>query len=162
MFRATAVGFAIAAAGIAAVAGAASPAFEGKAVVYGKTYAPKYAWMVRGASKLSPEKVETYVILSADDVSEKIRKCEDVTCAIWDAVTTGLVVQADATGFWVLVLDPERKPSQHSGAPTHWTETVHTPNRIAGRLLWKPDNGNPMFDFQVDAALLKEWKTPAK
>ncbi len=141
-------------------AASAAPAFEGKAVVYGKSYQPKFAWMVRGASSLSPDEVKTYVILSVDDVSEKIRKCEDVTCAVWDAVTNGLVLECDDKGFWVLVLDPERKPSQHSGPSVNgsgWTETAHTADHIAGKLVWRPMNGNPMFDFQVNAALLKAW-----
>ena len=151
--------------GVAAAGRAAPPQFEGTIVVKGKAYDVKYAWMVRGATRLSPEKLRTYVILSADDVSERIRGCETVTCAVWDAVTRGLVLEPDDDGFWVLVLDPERKPFQMSGPSVYgsgWTETSRTPDRIAGRLLWRPDGGDPVLDFKVDAALLKSWESPPK
>jgi len=154
---------AIAAAGFAASAGAASPPFEGKVVVKGKSYDLKYAWMVRGATKMSPNEVKTYVIAASEDVSEKIRKCEEVVCAIWDSVPNGIVIEPDTGGWWILVHDPDRKPSQFSGPTMHgtgWTETASTPDRLAGRLVWKPMGDDPIFDFKVDAPLLKEFKKP--
>jgi hypothetical protein len=163
--RSKATVFAIVAAGYSAVAGAASPAFEGKVVVKEKAYDFKYAWMVRGATRLSPEKIKTYVIVSADDASERILRCENVTCAVWDAVQKGLVLEPDDDGFLVLLLDPDRKPWQFSGPSVRgsgWTETSRTPDRIAGRLLWRPDDGDPIFDFRIDAALLKAWESPPK
>jgi hypothetical protein len=150
---------------LAAIASAAAPSFEGKFVLKGKSYDLKYAWMVRGTSKLSPGEVKTYVIVSADDVSAKIKQCADVTCAVWDAVSNGIVLEPDKAGWWILVHDPGGKTSQHSGPNMRgsgWTETASTKDRLAGRLLWKPDNGDPIFDFKVDALLLKSWEDAGK
>ncbi len=160
----TVVLFALAAV-LSAPAAATPPAFEGKAVAHGKTFDLKYAWMVRGTSRLDPEKPKTYVILSTEDVSERIRHCENVTCAVWDAVRTGIVLEADGDGWWVLVLDPDRKPSQFSGGSVRgsgWTETARTPDRMAGTFVWRPAGDDPVFDFTVDAALLKAWEESAK
>ena len=139
---------------------------QGKVVISGRSFDLRYAWVVRGPDHFEPSRTRTYIVMSADDVSDEIRKCPDVTCAIFGVLKDGLILENDDAGFWIRAVNPAFAKEKQMSGPTHddtgWTATVNQADRIAGHLRWVPQGVDPpILDFTVDATLLKEYPAPA-
>jgi hypothetical protein len=131
---------------------------RGKAVIAGKSFELRHAWIIRGPDHFEKGQMNTYIVMAKADISAELKKCPDVKCAIWDVLKNGLIMTPEAGGgFWVRAVHPKlAKEQQLSGRG--WTARVDQQDRIAGRLHWEPQGKNPvLIDLEIDAALLKSY-----
>jgi hypothetical protein len=147
-----------------ALADPASPPLpvRGKAVIAAKTFELHHAWIIRGPDHWEEGRMNTYIVMAADDISDELKKCPDVKCAIWDVLKNGLIMTSEGEGgFWVRAVHPQLAKEQQISA-RGWTATVDEPNHIVGRLHWEPQGKDPIIlDLEIDAALLKSYPLPA-
>lgn len=142
----------------AVIALAAAPAVSGKAVIAGQPFELRYAWVVRGPDHFEPKKTNTYIVMTSEDISAELSKCATITCAIWDVMKAGVILQPEKDGgFWIRALHPKlAKEQQLSGRG--WKSTVDDSAHIVGTLKWEPQ-GSPTvaLDLSIDAPLLKSY-----
>jgi hypothetical protein len=135
---------------------------RGRAVIAGQSFELRHAWIIRGPDHWEKGRMNTYIVMAADDISAELQKCPDVTCAIWDVLKNGLIMTTEKDGsFWVRALHPKLAKEQQMSA-RGWAATVDQPDRIVGSLHWEPQGENPIIlDLEIDAALLKSFPLPA-
>jgi hypothetical protein len=135
---------------------AAAVPVRGKAVIGGKSFDLRHAWIIRGPNHFEPTRIDTYIVMSADDISSELSKCPDVQCAIFTTLKNGLIMTDEGSGgFWVRAVHPEL-PKEQQLSGRGWTATVNGPDRIAGRLVWEPQGNDPVvLNLEIDATLLK-------
>ncbi|MEQ9617580.1 MAG: hypothetical protein RIG61_00205 [Deltaproteobacteria bacterium] len=141
-------------------AGAAAAGEAKGTVSYeGKIIEPKYAYFIKGPDVIEPGMTVRILILSAEDISEKIDSCDTVNCVDgW--VKEGMTMQFE-TGpvvyYWVSL---KGGTLQYSGA-THksvFRPTADTDGRLAGKIKFDdtPDGGGKA-DVEFDVNLTKEF-----
>jgi hypothetical protein len=131
---------------------------RGKAVIAGRSFELRHAWIIRGPDHWEKGRMNTYIVMAADDISAELQKCPDVKCAIWDVLKNGLIMTSEGGGgFWVRAVHPQLAKEQQLSA-RGWTTTVDQPDHIVGRLHWEPQGKDPVIlDLEIDAALLKSF-----
>jgi hypothetical protein len=134
---------------------------RGKALIAGKSFELRQAWIIRGPDHWVAGQLNTYIVMAKDDISAELEKCPDVKCAIWDVLKNGLILEpAEGGGFWVRAVHPELAKEQQLSA-RGWSATVDQPDHIVGRLHWEPQGKDPVvLDLEIDAALLKSYPLP--
>ena len=147
---------------VAAAFGDAPVPVRGKAVIAGKSFELRHAWIIRGPDHWVEGQLNTYIVMASDDISAELAKCSDVKCAIWDVLKNGMILQPEDGGaFWVRAVHPQLAKEQQLSA-RGWAATVNQPDHIVGRLHWEPQGKNPVvLDLEIDATLLKSYPLPA-
>lgn len=141
----------------------AGPAFaepaKGTVTQAGRSATIRHAWLVVGPDAVDPKTTVRRVVLSANDIGEKLRACATMSCAD-GSVTDGMTVDLDAgprLDFWVS-LDGQRVQYSGTEPKASLAATANDGKRVAGTLkIDKSKASGPVVDVSFDAPLAKTY-----
>lgn len=147
----------------AAIVALAGPAFaepaKGTVTQAGRSATIRHAWLVVGPDAVDPKTTIRRVVLSANDIGEKLRACATMSCADGN-VTDGMTVDLDAgprLNFWVS-LDGQRVQYSGTEPKASLAATANDGKRVAGTLkIDKSKASGPVVDVSFDAPLAKTY-----
>jgi hypothetical protein len=119
----------------------------------------KYAWLVKGPYSRDPSKTVRRLILSAQDISARLRGCKAITCADGQ-VTEGMTVDFDVgprLDYW-LALNGQKEQYSGTATPDAFSARANDTEHLAGRLaIDDVAAGGPKVDVEFNVTLFKEF-----
>lgn len=127
-----------------------------------KTVELKYAYLVKGPGSFDPNKTVSTIILTPDDISQKISECKSLSCA--GGISEGMTIGKEDFGsttrvvYWVVT---KGSMMQYSGNTNVSALVLSTdkPDRMAGKLSVDDSAADgPKIDVEFDSPLAKDFK----
>jgi hypothetical protein len=143
-------------------ASAAGGTAKGTIKLKDKTVELKYAYLVKGPDSFDPSKTISTIIITPNDISQKISECQSASCA--GGITEGMTLGKEDFGsttrvvYWVVTKDGMMQYSGNTNVSALVLST-DKPDRMAGKFSVddSPADG-PKIDAEFDAPLAKEFK----
>lgn len=127
-----------------------------------KTIEAKYAYFIKTPDTFDESKIVNTIIITPDDISQKISECESASCA--GGITEGMTVGKEDFGsttrvvYWVVTNDGMMQYSGNDDVSA-LALTTDTADRMAGKLTVDDSAADgPKIDVEFDAPLTKEFK----
>jgi hypothetical protein len=146
----------------AAQAYAAGGSAKGTLKIKDKTLDLKYAYLVKGPDMFDTSKTVSTVILTPNDIGQKIAECKTASCAT--GLTEGMTVGREDLGgtvrviYWVVTNDGMMQYSGNDDLSA-LALTTDTADKMAGKLTVDDSAADgPKIDVEFDAPLAKEFK----
>ena len=143
-------------------ASAAGGTAKGTVKLKDKTVDLKYAYLIKAPDSFDPSKIVSTVILTPNDISQKISECGSASCA--SGITEGMTVGKEDFGsttrvvYWVVTKDGMMQYSGNYDVSA-LALTTDTADRMAGKLTVDDSAADgPKIDVEFDAPLAKEFK----
>ena len=143
-------------------ASAASGTAKGTIKLKDKAVNLKYAYLVKGPDTFDSSKTVSTVIITPNDISQKISECQNASCA--GGITEGMTVGKEDFGsttrvvYWVVTKDDMMQYSGNDDVSA-LVLTTDTADRMAGKLTIDDSAADgPKIDVEFDAPLAKEFK----
>jgi hypothetical protein len=121
-----------------------------------------YAYLIKGPDAFDPEKTLSTIIVTPNDIIQKISECQSTLCA--GGISEGMTLGKEDFGsttrvvYWVVTKDGMM---QYSGNANVSALVLITdkPDRMTGKLNVDDSSANgPKIDLEFDAPLVKEFK----
>lgn len=141
---------------------AAGGTAKGTVKINGETMDLKYAYLIKAPDSFDESKTVSTVIITPNDVSQKISECESASCA--SGITEGMTVGKEDFGsttrvvYWVVTKDGMMQYSGNKDVSA-LVLTTDTGDKMAGKLTADDSAADgPKIDVEFDAPLTKEFK----
>jgi hypothetical protein len=143
-------------------ASAAGGTAKGTIKLKDKTVDLKYAYLITGPDSFDPSKTVSTIIVTPNDISEKISECQSTSCA--GGISEGMTIGKEEFGsttrvvYWVVTKDGMMQYSGNSDVSALVLST-DKPDRMAGKLSVDDSTADgPKVDVEFDAPLAKAFK----
>ena len=127
-----------------------------------KTVDLKYAYMIKAPDPFEEGKTSITVILTPNDISQKISECQSASCA--DGITEGMTVGKEDFGsttrvvYWVVTNDGMMQYSGNDDVSA-LKLTTDSADKMAGKLTVDDSAAEgPKIEVEFDSPLTKEFK----
>ncbi len=121
----------------------------------------KYAWLLKGPSEMDPGKTIRRLILSANDISPKLKECKTMSCASGQ-VTEGMTVDFDTPprlDYWVAI-DGQKVQYSYGAMPEAFVARTNDARHLAGKLTINDVGaGGPKVEVEFDVTVFKEFRS---
>jgi hypothetical protein len=143
-------------------ASAAGGTAKGTIKLKDQTINLKYAYLVKGPDSFDPSKTVSTIIVTPNDISQKISECQNLSCA--GGISEGMTIGKEDFGsttrvvYWVVTKDGMMQYSGNANVSALVLST-DKPDRMAGKLNVDDSAADgAKIDVEFDAPLAKEFK----